>query len=413
MWRRARPRAGILTVGVGGGRVTGVTDPAPPVPPSPPVPPGAEASRGPLAGLRVLELAALGPAPHAAMILADLGADVVRVERPPGRGLALGPEGGPDGVRDQVLRSRRSVAADLKTPEGLEVVRRLADRADVLIEGLRPGVLERLGLGPQECLARNPRLVFARVTGWGQEGPWARDVGHDLSYLSVTGVLHALGRAGQAPVPPLNLVADYGGGSMLCVVGVLAGLLERGISGRGQVIDVAMVDGVGLLAQLQWSLRGSGGWSDERGSNLLDGGAPFYDVYPCADGGYVAVAALEPHFYADLLHGLGLAGEPLPAQHDRAGWPQLRRRFAAVLATRPRDVWVERFRGTQACVTPVLSFAEAPSHEHAAARGAHVTLDGVVQAAPAPRFSRTPAPPPRPPRPPGADPAAEIWPSPA
>ena len=359
------------------------------------------APAGPLAELRVVELAGLGPAPHAAMLLGDLGADVVRVERPPGRGLQLGdaPQ------HDQLLRNRRSVAADLKTAEGRALVRSLVDVADVLLEGLRPGVVERLGLGPQECLARNPRLVVARMTGWGQEGPWAGHVGHDINYLSVTGLLHAVGRADDRPVPPVNLVADLGGGSMFCVVGILAALVERATSGRGQVIDVAMVDGAGALAQMLWALRGLGAWSDVRGTNLLDGGAPFYDTYTCADGRYVAVGALEPHFYAELLAGLGLDGDDaqLPPRDDPAAWPQLRQRFAEVFARHNRDHWAARFEGTQACVTPVLTFAEAPGHPHAAARQAHLTMDDVVQPAPAPRFSRTPAAAPRPPRPPGAD----------
>lgn len=369
------------------------TDDAPPVEPAPAEP------RGPLAGLRVLELAGLGPGPHAAMMLADLGADVVRVERPPGRMLRFGDSP----VADQVLRGRRSVAADLKDPADLAVVRALAARADVLLEGLRPGVTERLGLGADECLARNPRLIYARMTGWGQSGPWADRVGHDLNYLSITGSLAAIGRPGERPVPPLNLVADFGGGSTFCVVGVLAALVERATSGRGQVVDAAMVDGATVLAQMIWALRGQGHWSDQRGVNLLDGGAPFYDTYTCADGRYVAVGALEPHFYAALLAGLGLDPADLPDQHDRSGWPVLRARFTEVFATRDRDEWAARFDGTEACVTPVLTYAEAPAHPHLAARGTLVTMDGVPQAAPAPRFSRTPNPAPRPPRPPGAD----------
>ncbi|HEY6796123.1 MAG TPA: CaiB/BaiF CoA-transferase family protein [Kineosporiaceae bacterium] len=358
---------------------------------------------GPLAGVKVVELAGIGPAPHAAMLLGDLGADVVRVERPRG-GLPFG--AGPG--RDHLLRNRRSVVADLKRPADRGLVLALAERADVLVEGSRPGVAERLGVGPDTCLARNPRLVYARMTGWGQQGPWADRVGHDINYLSVTGVLHAVGRAGERPVPPLNLGADFGGGSMFCVTGILAALVERASSGRGQVVDVAMVDGAALLAQMIWALRGTGDWSDERGTNLLDGGAPFYDTYACADGRHVAVGALEARFYADLLAGLGLAGQDLPAQHDRAGWPVLRQRFTEVFATRDRDDWVEAFDGSEACVTPVLTFAEAATHPPAAARGAHVVLDGVVQPSPAPRFSRTPAPAPQPPREPGADTAAVL-----
>jgi alpha-methylacyl-CoA racemase len=345
---------------------------------------------GPLAGLRVVELGGIGPGPHAAMVLADLGADVVRVERPSG-GLAVG-----DPDRDALLRNRRSVAADVKTPDGLALVLDLVERADVLIEVFRPGVAERLGIGPGACLARQPRLVYTRVTGWGQTGPWAEHAGHDLNYLALTGALHSFGRAGGPPVFPVNLVADFGGGSMLALVGILAALVERDRSGRGQVVDAAMVDGVGLLSQMLWSLRGQGLWSDRRGTNLLDGGAPFYDVYPCADGRYVAVGALEPQFYAALLAGLGLADAGLPAQHDRAGWPALREAFGVAFAGRDRDDWVASFEGTDACVTPVLAPDEVADHPHLAARESLVEVDGVLPAAPAPRFSRTPADPPAP-----------------
>jgi alpha-methylacyl-CoA racemase len=351
----------------------------------------------------VLELASLGPGPHAAMLLADLGADVVRVERPVGRGVDLRGDG-----PDQLLRSRRSVAADLKDPVDAERVRALADRADVLLEGLRPGVTERLGLGPAECLDRNPRLVYARMTGWGQDGPWALAAGHDVNYLSVTGLLHAIGPADRPPVVPLNLAADFGGGSMFCVLGILAALLERTMSGRGQVVDAAMVDGASVLGQLVWALRGQHRWSDERAANLLDGSAPFYATYTCADGRYVAVGALEPQFYAAFLAGLGLDPAELPAQHDRAGWPLLRERFAAAFAARDRDHWAGVFDGTDACVTPVLDLAEAPRHQHALARNGFVTLGGVVQPRPAPRFSRTPAAEPVPPRVPGEDTEAVL-----
>jgi alpha-methylacyl-CoA racemase len=352
---------------------------------------------GPLVGLRVIELAGIGPGPHAAMLLADLGADVVRIERPPG-GLQLAP-----GAVDHLLRGRRSVALNLKEPAGRETALRLVERADVLIEGLRPGVTERLGVGPAECHARNPRLVYARMTGWGQDGPLAERAGHDINYIALSGVLHAIGNAGGKPVPPLNLVGDFGGGSMFLVAGVLAALWERERSGAGQVIDVAMVDGVSVLAQMFWSFRACGLWSDQRGSNLLDSGTPFYDTYACADGRYVAVGALEPQFYAALLAGLGLTQEDLPRQWDQAGWPVLRQRFTDAFASRRRDEWVAVFEGTDACVTPVLSFAEVPAHPHIAARGTIVALGGVPQATPAPRFSRTrpdqPVPPPRP----GAD----------
>lgn len=338
---------------------------------------------GPLAGLKVVELAGIGPGPHAAMVLADLGADVVRVDRPSG-GLQLG-----DPAVDPTLRGRRRVSADLKDPAGRETVLRLVEHADVLLEGYRPGVTERLGVGPADCHARNPRLVYGRMTGWGQDGPLAPRAGHDINYIALTGALHAIGRAGDRPVPPLNLVGDFGGGSMLLLVGVLAALWEAQRSGRGQVVDAAMVDGSSLLVQMVWGMLAQDMWRDERGSNLLDGHAPFYDTYTCADGRHVAVGALEPQFYAALLAGLGLDGEDLPAQYDQSGWPALRARFTEVFATRTRDEWAEVFAGTDACVTPVLSFAEAREHPHLAARGTIVERDGVPQAAPAPRFSRT------------------------
>jgi alpha-methylacyl-CoA racemase len=340
---------------------------------------------GPLAGLRVVELGGIGPGPHAAMVLADLGADVVRVERPSG-GLRVGGTG-----RDVVLRGRRPVAADVKTPEGRELVLSLVERADVLLDVFRPGVAERLGLGPDVCLERAPGLVYARMTGWGQTGPWADRAGHDVNYLSLTGTLAALGHPAEPPRPPMNLLADYAGGSMLVLVGVLAALHERSRSGRGQVVDAAMVDGVALVSQLMWSLRGTGVWSDRPGTNLLDGGAPFYDVYPCADGRFVAVGALEPQFYAALLDGLGLTDAGLPAQDDRRGWPRLREALTAAFGAHPREHWERVFEGTDACVTPVLDPGEAPAHPHLAARGTFTEVDGVVQAAPAPRFSRTPA----------------------
>jgi alpha-methylacyl-CoA racemase len=341
---------------------------------------------GPLAGLKVVELAGIGPGPHAAMILADLGADVVRVDRPSG-GLQLGTPDAPD----PTLRGRRRVTADLKDPAGRDTVLRLVEQADVLLEGYRPGVTERLGVGPADCLTRNPRLVYARMTGWGQDGPLAARAGHDINYISLTGALHAIGRAGERPVPPLNLVGDFGGGSMLLVVGVLAALWEAQRSGEGQVVDAAMVDGVSTLAQMVWGLRAQGMWTDGREENVLDGHSPFYDTYTCADGRHVAVGALEPQFYAALLTGLGLDGEDLPAQYDRAGWPALRTRFTEVFAGRTRDEWTAVFTGTDACVTPVLAFGEVAQHPHLAARGTIVERDGVPQAAPAPRFSRTAA----------------------
>ncbi|MGH3856416.1 MAG: CaiB/BaiF CoA transferase family protein [Pseudonocardiaceae bacterium] len=352
---------------------------------------------GPLVGLRVLELAAIGPGPHAAMLLADLGADVVRVDRPVG-GLRL-----ISAVDDQMLRGRRSVTCDLKNPSGRETMLRLVERADVLIEGMRPGVTQRLGIGPTDCHARNPRLVYARMTGWGQDGPLAERAGHDINYIALSGVLHAVGNAGGKPVPPLNLVGDFGGGSMFLVAGVLAALWERERSGAGQVVDAAMVDGVSVLAQMFWSWHGRGLWSEERGGNLLDSGAPFYDTYACSDGRYVAVGALEPQFYAALLEGLGLTDTNLPGQLDQAGWPVLRQRFTAAFASRTRDEWAAVFEGTDACVTPVLTFSEVPAHPHIAARGTLINLGGKPQAAPAPRFSRSCPDRPTPPREPGSD----------
>ncbi|MGH3832757.1 MAG: CaiB/BaiF CoA transferase family protein [Pseudonocardiaceae bacterium] len=356
---------------------------------------------GPLVGLRVIELASIGPGPHAAMLLADLGADVVRVDRPAG-GLRL-----TAAVDDQMLRGRRSVTCDLKNPSGRETMLRLVERADVLIEGMRPGFTERLGIGPADCHARNPRLVYARMTGWGQDGPLAERAGHDINYIALSGVLHAVGNAGGKPVPPLNLVGDFGGGSMFLVAGVLAALWERERSGAGQVVDAAMVDGVSVLAQMFWSWHGYGLWNENRGGNLLDSGAPFYDTYACSDGRYVAVGALEPQFYAALLEGLGLTDANLPGQLDQAGWPVLRQRFTAVFASRTRDEWAALFEGTDACVTPVLAFGEVPAHPHIAARGTLINLGGQLQAAPAPRFSRSCPDRPTPPREPGSD-TAEV-----
>ncbi|WP_331755666.1 CaiB/BaiF CoA-transferase family protein [Streptomyces sp. NBC_01643] len=340
---------------------------------------------GPLNGLRVLELAGIGPGPHAAMILGDLGAEVIRVERP-SDGLKILPDDAPDWL----LRGRLSVAADLKTSGDLAAVMKLMDKSDVLIEGFRPGVTERLGIGPDECLTRNPRLVYARMTGWGQTGPLSQHAGHDINYIALTGILNAIRSEGGKPVPPLNLVGDFGGGSLYLVVGILAALRERDRSGAGQVIDAAIVDGTCSLAQMIWSFRAQGVWSDQPSSNLLDSGAPFYDTYQCADGRYVAVGALEPQFYAQLLAGLGLNGHDLPQQMDQQSWPILREYFAKTFATRARDEWEEIFNGTDACVTPVLSFSEASSHPHLIARATLIDMNGVVQAAPTPRFSRTP-----------------------
>jgi alpha-methylacyl-CoA racemase len=352
---------------------------------------------GPLTGVRVIEIASLAPAPFGCMVLADLGADVVRVER--------AERCGPDArvPSDPLSRGRRSIGLNLKDPAATSLLLKLIEGADVLVEGFRPGVAERLGFGPDVCAQRNPRLIFARMTGWGQQGPLAPTAGHDIDYIAISGALSPIGRAGEPPVPPLNLVGDFGGGGMLLAMGILAALIERASSGLGQVVDAAMVDGSALLTSFLYGLRAAGAWQDKRGSNLLDGGAPFYDTYVTADGGCVAVGALEPQFYAALLLGLGLADAGLPAQHDRAGWPVLRERFATTFASRTRDEWEQVFAGTDACVSPVLSMAEAPRHPHATARDAFVEVGGLVQPAPAPRFGRTAATQPTAPPRPGAD----------
>ena len=344
---------------------------------------------GPLAGIRVLELAGLGPAPYACMLLADLGAEVVRVDRPTGTSY------------DVLDRGRRALSLDLKKPGASELVLRLAESADVLVEGFRPGVAERLGVGPDTCLERNPRLVYARMTGWGQDGPLAPRVGHDLNYASLTGAIAAIGEPGRKPVPPLNLVADFGGGSMFLVTGVLAALVERATSGQGQVVDAAMVDGVTSLLAMTWGFRSAGMWRDERGSNLLDGGAPFYDTYACADGGYVAVGALEPQFWAVVVETLGL--QDVPEQYDTARWPELRTLLSDAFLTRTRDEWAAVFADLDACVSPVLTLGEAASHPHLQARGTVIEVDGIPQPAPAPRFSRTPGAVTTPKRRPGQD----------
>jgi alpha-methylacyl-CoA racemase len=317
------------------------------------------------------------------MLLAELGADVLRVDRPGG-----GPGIVPPAV-DVLHRSRPCAAVDLKSPAGRDVLLRLVESADVLIEGLRPGVTERLGIGPDECLARNPRLVYARMTGWGQDGPLALRAGHDINYLSLTGALHAIGPADR-PVPPLNVGADFGGGSAFVIIGVLAALLERASSGRGQVVDAAMVDGASSLITMIYGMLGAGLWQDRREANLLDGGAPFYGTYACSDGRHVAVGAIEPQFYAQLLEGLGLTGALPGTQHEVAHWPEQRRLIAEVLATRTRDEWAEAFAVTDACLTPVLGLHEAPDHPHMAARGIFHAPGGTPQPGPAPRFSRTP-----------------------
>jgi alpha-methylacyl-CoA racemase len=340
---------------------------------------------GPLDGVRVVELAAIGPAPYGVMLLADLGAEVVRVDRVTAADGAPGAEVSMLGLS----RNRRSVAVDLKTVEGLEVVRRLVATADVFVEGFRPGVAERLGLGPDVLRAAQPGLVYARVTGWGQEGPLAARAGHDLDYAAVAGALHAIGRPDDPPPPPINYLADFAGGGAFLAIGVLAALIERQTSGEGQVIDTAMLDGAASLTAFLHGLRQLGAWSLERGSNLLDGAAPYYDTYRCADGRFLAVAALEPQFHAELCAHLQLDPAEWP-QHDREAWPEQKRRLAAVLATRDRDEWVALFADSDACVAPVLDLDEAPEHPHNLARGTFVEAFGVRQPAPAPRLSRTP-----------------------
>ena len=319
---------------------------------------------GPLAGLKVLELEAIGPAPFCGMLLADMGADVLLVDRPTDPGLGFERKR----ASDVMLRGRRSITLDLKTPAGIAAVLELIARADALIEGFRPGVLERMGLGPDILLARNPRLVVGRMTGWGQDGPLSPRAGHDIDYIALSGALHAIGNAGGRPVPPLNLVGDFGGGGMLLGFGVLAALIEAQRSGKGQVVDAAMVEGAGLLTTMFWGMAAQRQWSDRRGENVLDSGAPWYDTYETRDGRFVAIGAIEPKFYAELLQRLGLSDETLPAQNDRPGWPALRARFAAVIRTRTRDDWSAAFAGSDACLAPVLSFAEAKEHPHNAAR---------------------------------------------
>lgn len=340
--------------------------------------------QGPLSGVRVIELAGIGPGPFAAMLLADLGADVIRVDR--ASAVKAGEAGG---GTDFSNRGKRSIAVDLKNEKGKEVVLRLVEKSDVLLEGFRPGVTERLGLGPDDCLARNPRLVYGRMTGWGQEGPLSHTAGHDVGYIAITGTLHAIGRAGGPPQVPMNLLGDFAGGSMYLVVGVLSALLESKTSGRGQVVDTAIVDGAAHLSTFIHGFLRGGLWEDRRGVNMLDTGAPWYDVYETSDGRHMAVGAIEPQFYAEFLRLIGLADEDLPAQHDRAGWPALRDRFAAVFRTRTRDEWTEIFVPSDACVAPVLSMAEAAEHPYNTARDVFPEMAGHPQPAPAPRFSRT------------------------
>jgi crotonobetainyl-CoA:carnitine CoA-transferase CaiB-like acyl-CoA transferase len=348
---------------------------------------------GPLNGVKVVELAGIGPGPMAAMMLADMGATVLRIDRKEPSGLGV-----PRPQRfDLVLRGRRSVPLDLKQPDAVAFVLELVAGSDILIEGFRPGVTERLGLGPKPCLERNARLVYGRITGWGQDGPLAQDVGHDLNYIALTGALHAIGRAGQAPAIPINLVGDFGGGTLYLVVGVLAALHAARTSGKGQVVDAAMVDGVASLMTQQHGTFAAGMMSNERGTNITDSGSPFYDVYECADGKWLSIGAVEKRFYGEVLRVLELPVETMLAmQWERSDWPAAKRSIAARVATRPLAAWVAAFEGTESCVAPVLTLDEAPRHPHLRSRGTYVEIDGVTQPAPAPRFSRTPSPTPKP-----------------
>ncbi|MBC5767067.1 CaiB/BaiF CoA transferase family protein [Ramlibacter albus] len=354
---------------------------------------------GPLQGIKVVEFAGLGPAPFCAMVLADMGAEVLRIARP----------GAAPGRFDVNCRNRATVQVDLRAPGAVAALMPAIAGADALIEGFRPGVMERLGFGPGECLAANPRLVYGRMTGWGQGGPLHTAAGHDINYIAISGALHAIGPAGGQPVPPLNLVGDYGGGAMVLGMGLLAALLEARSSGRGQVVDAAMTDGAALLCTNMYASHAAGRATNERGTNLLDGGAPFYCTYACADGKSIAVGAIEPQFYALLRERCGLADPLFDAQPDRERWPLMKHRLAEVFATRTRDEWCALLEGSDACFAPVLDWDEAPRHPHNRARGTFVDVDGVVQPAPAPRFTRTPAGTPEPGREAGAEELRARW----
>jgi len=341
---------------------------------------------GPLTGIKVVELSGIGPGPFCAMLLSDLGADVLRIERPEPIDLGL-----PTPREfDLLARGRRRIPVDLKSAAGVALVKALVRRADALIEGFRPGVTERLGLGPDDCLAINPRLVYGRVTGWGREGPLASAAGHDIDYIALTGTLHSIGSRNGPPIPPSNLVGDFGAGGVYLALGVVSALLERGHSGEGQIVDAAVVDGAASLMTGMYGRKAAGAWTDRRGENDLDGGAPWYSVYETSDAKYVCVGAIEERFYRELLRRLSLDNENLPDRDDRAGWPRLRARFAEVFRTKTRDEWTKVMAGSDACFAPVLSMTEAPEHPHNKRRNTFVDVDGVVQPGPAPRFSRTP-----------------------
>ena len=352
---------------------------------------------GVLSGYKVVEFAGIGPAPMCAMLLSDMGAEVLRIDRTEDADLGVAT----DAKFNLLGRGRRSVAIDLKQPAGTEAALTLIEQADALIEGFRPGVMERLGVGPDVCLARNPRLVFGRMTGWGQEGPLAKAVGHDINYIALVGALHSIGRKGEAPVPPLNLVGDFGGGGVFLALGVVGALLEAQKSGKGQVIDVAMIDGAASLMTAIYGLRAAGKWTDNRGENILDTGAHYYNVYETSDGQYVSVGSIEPKFYAELLRLTGLEREELPRQNDRAAWPTLTEKLAAIFRTKTRAEWDALLEGSDICYAPVLNMQEAAKHPHNQARETFVEVEGVPQPAPAPRFSRTPSAIQRPPASPG------------
>lgn len=344
-------------------------------------------STGPLAGFRVVEFEAIGPAPFCGMLLADMGADVLLIDRPP-----AAPPGAEKKRRDNImLRGRRSITLDLKSESGRAAAIELAGRSDALLEGFRPGVMERLGLGPDVLLKRNAKLVYGRMTGWGQEGPLAPLAGHDINYIAQAGVLNAFGRQGEAPVPPLNLVGDFGGGGMLLAFGVCCALLNAQRTGNGQVVDAAMIDGASLLATMFWGKMGAGLWSEERGTNMLDTGAPWYNVYETRDGKYISLGSIETKFYAEFIDKMGFAPADLPGQHDRKGWPDLKARFAETFRSRTRDEWARIFDGSDACVMPILAFSETLTSAHSIARNAYIKVAGFDQPAPAPRLSRTPA----------------------
>jgi len=352
---------------------------------------------GVLSGYRVIELAGIGPGPMCAMLLSDMGADVLRIDRVADAGLGIAM----DQKYSLLNRGRRSVAFDLKKPEAIEAVLKLVEKADALIEGFRPGVTERLGLGPDHCLKRNPRLIYGRMTGWGQEGPLAHAAGHDINYIALSGALHSFGRKGDAPVPPLNLVGDFGGGALYLALGVVAGLLEAQKSGKGQVVDAAMVDGAASLMTAIYGMHGSGFWNNERGDNILDTGAHYYEVYETKDGKYVSIGSIEGKFYAELLEKSGLKGQELSHQQDRQKWPAMKDRLKAIFRTKTRDEWCKIMEGSDICFAPVLNMDEAPKHPHNKHRGTFIEEGGVTQPGPAPRFSRTPSKIQRPPAKPG------------